>query len=107
MFLSLLAPESFSDLKDLLHGHTPDNQRLIVARTQKCNHSSLGVGNKLKLQVQYRMGFIFVNEFAACVSVAIVSLRLALCELMLSLFVSETVWLFVGVHWRTGHQEST
>uniref|UniRef100_A0A7N9B040 NOP14 nucleolar protein homolog (yeast) n=1 Tax=Mastacembelus armatus TaxID=205130 RepID=A0A7N9B040_9TELE len=44
------APESFSDLKDLLHGHTPDNQRLIVARTQKCNHPSLGVGNKLKLQ---------------------------------------------------------
>ncbi|XP_062269094.1 nucleolar protein 14 [Platichthys flesus] len=44
------APESYSDLKDLLHGHTPDNQRLIVARTQKCNHPSLAVGNKLKLQ---------------------------------------------------------
>uniref|UniRef100_A0A3Q3K7X5 NOP14 nucleolar protein homolog (yeast) n=1 Tax=Monopterus albus TaxID=43700 RepID=A0A3Q3K7X5_MONAL len=67
-------PETFNDLKDLLHGHTPDNQRLIVARTQKCNHPSLGVGNKLKLQVQY---------------------------------IIETVWLSVGVHWRTAHTVST
>lgn len=44
------APESYAELKDLLHGHTPDNQRLIVARTQKCNHPSLAAGNKLKLQ---------------------------------------------------------
>lgn len=46
-----VAPESFSELKDLLCSHTPDNQRLILARTLKCNHPSLAVGNKLKLQV--------------------------------------------------------
>ncbi|KAM9793148.1 nucleolar protein 14 isoform X1 [Syngnathus typhle] len=43
-------PESFQDLQKLLRGHTPDNQRLIVARTQKCNHPSVAEGNKLKLQ---------------------------------------------------------
>nr|XP_057910411.1 nucleolar protein 14 [Doryrhamphus excisus] len=44
------APENYNDLEKLLCGHTPDNQRLIVARMQKCNHPSLAVGNKLKLQ---------------------------------------------------------
>ncbi|XP_077399230.1 nucleolar protein 14 [Vanacampus margaritifer] len=43
-------PESSKDLEKLLRGHTPDNQRLIMARTQKCNHPSLAVGNKFKLQ---------------------------------------------------------
>ncbi|CAG12449.1 unnamed protein product [Tetraodon nigroviridis] len=46
------APESLSELEALLRGHTPENQRLIVARTLKCNHPSLAVGNKLKLQVR-------------------------------------------------------
>ncbi|XP_030006879.1 nucleolar protein 14 isoform X1 [Sphaeramia orbicularis] len=58
------APESYSDLKDMLHGHTPDNKRLIVARTQKCNHPSLAVGNKLKLQKL--LGFLleYIGELA-------------------------------------------
>ncbi|KAM3599746.1 uncharacterized protein V6R79_010723 [Siganus canaliculatus] len=58
------APESSSDLRDLLHGHTPDNQRLILARTQKCNHPSLAVGNKLKLQKL--LGFLleYIGEVA-------------------------------------------
>uniref|UniRef100_A0A8D0CV49 NOP14 nucleolar protein homolog (yeast) n=1 Tax=Sander lucioperca TaxID=283035 RepID=A0A8D0CV49_SANLU len=68
------APENYSDLKDLLHGHTPDNQRLIVARTQKSNHASLAVGNKLKLQVQYSRLYIFGNE--CCASVSVASFRL-------------------------------
>ncbi|KAM9337951.1 nucleolar protein 14 [Symphorus nematophorus] len=58
------APESYSDLKDLLHGHTPDNQRLIVARTQKCNHPSLGVGNKLKLQKLFGFLLEYIGEVA-------------------------------------------
>lgn len=109
MFLPLVAPESYSDLKDLLHGHTPDNQRLIVARTQKCNHPSLAVGNKLKLQVQYGVCYMFLETLGCtCVSVAIFRLCSVLYELkMICLFVSETVWLFVGVHRRAGHQEST
>lgn len=47
----LPAPESYSDLKGLLQGHPADHQCIILARTQKCNHPSLAVGNKLKLQV--------------------------------------------------------
>ncbi|XP_070780747.1 nucleolar protein 14 isoform X2 [Enoplosus armatus] len=58
------APESYSDLKDLLHGHTPDNQRLIVARTQKCNHASLAVGNKLKLQKLCGYLLEYIGELA-------------------------------------------
>ncbi|KAG7473141.1 hypothetical protein JOB18_025811 [Solea senegalensis] len=58
------APESYSDLKDLLCGHTPDNQRLIVARTQKCNHPSLAVGNKLKLQKLFGFLLEYVGELA-------------------------------------------
>lgn len=57
-------PETFNDLKDLLHGHTPDNQRLIVARTQKCNHPSLGVGNKLKLQKLFGFLLEYIGELA-------------------------------------------
>ncbi|XP_045923701.1 nucleolar protein 14 [Micropterus dolomieu] len=58
------APESYSDLKDLVKGHTPDNQRLIVARTQKCNHPSLAVGNKLKLQKLFGYLLEYVGELA-------------------------------------------
>lgn len=59
------APESYSDLKDLLHGHTPDNQRIIVARTQKCNHPSLAAGNKLKLQKLLGYLLEYIGELAA------------------------------------------
>ncbi|XP_068191422.1 nucleolar protein 14 [Antennarius striatus] len=58
------APESFTQLRDLLHGHTPDNQRLIVARTQKSNHPSLAVGNKLKLQKLFGFLLEYVGELA-------------------------------------------
>ncbi|XP_037548430.1 nucleolar protein 14 [Nematolebias whitei] len=58
------APESYDDLKGLLHGHTPDNQRLIVARTQKCNHPSLSVGNKLKLQKLFGFLLEYIGEVA-------------------------------------------
>uniref|UniRef100_UPI0037E97761 nucleolar protein 14 n=1 Tax=Semicossyphus pulcher TaxID=241346 RepID=UPI0037E97761 len=58
------APESYSDLKDLLHGHTPENQRIILARTQKCNHPSLAVGNKLKLQKLFGFLLEYIGEVA-------------------------------------------
>ncbi|XP_072227977.1 nucleolar protein 14 [Leuresthes tenuis] len=58
------APESYSDLKGLLRGHTPDNQRLIVARTQKCNHPGLAVGNKLKLQKLFCFLLEYIGELA-------------------------------------------
>lgn len=58
------APERYGDLRDLLHGHTPDNQRLILARTLKSNHPSLAVGNKLKLQKLFGLLFEYVGELA-------------------------------------------
>ncbi|XP_068560827.1 nucleolar protein 14 [Cebidichthys violaceus] len=58
------APENYSDLTDLLRGHTPDNQRLIVARTQKSNHASLAVGNKLKLQKLFGFLLEYIGELA-------------------------------------------
>ncbi|XP_051906359.1 nucleolar protein 14 isoform X1 [Hippocampus zosterae] len=57
-------PESAKDLEKLLCGHTPDNQRLIMARTQKCNHPSLAVGNKLKLQKLVGLLLDYLGELA-------------------------------------------
>uniref|UniRef100_A0A669CJZ4 NOP14 nucleolar protein homolog (yeast) n=1 Tax=Oreochromis niloticus TaxID=8128 RepID=A0A669CJZ4_ORENI len=62
---SLTAPESYNDLKDMLRGHTSDNQRLIVARTQKSNHPSLAVGNKLKLQKLFGFLLEYIGELAS------------------------------------------
>uniref|UniRef100_A0A667ZAB4 NOP14 nucleolar protein homolog (yeast) n=1 Tax=Myripristis murdjan TaxID=586833 RepID=A0A667ZAB4_9TELE len=71
------APETYSDLKDLLHGHSPDNQRLIVARTQKCNHPSLAVGNKLKLQKLFGFLLEYVGELASRIHIVLY----ALCQM--------------------------
>lgn len=59
------APESYTDLKAMLHGHSSEIQRLIVARTQKCNHPSLAEGNKLKLQKLFGFLLEYVGELAA------------------------------------------
>uniref|UniRef100_A0A667ZJG0 NOP14 nucleolar protein homolog (yeast) n=1 Tax=Myripristis murdjan TaxID=586833 RepID=A0A667ZJG0_9TELE len=77
VFTPLLAPETYSDLKDLLHGHSPDNQRLIVARTQKCNHPSLAVGNKLKLQKLFGFLLEYVGELASRIHIVLY----ALCQM--------------------------
>lgn len=59
------APETYNDLKDMLCGHTSENQRLIVARTQKCNHPSLAAGNKLKLQKFFGFLIEYIGELAS------------------------------------------
>ncbi|XP_061119220.1 nucleolar protein 14 [Conger conger] len=58
------APESYSDLKSLIHGHSPEKQCLIVERIQKCNHPSLAVGNKLKLQKLFGFLLEYIGELA-------------------------------------------
>ncbi|XP_022532058.2 nucleolar protein 14 [Astyanax mexicanus] len=58
------APESFSDLKELLLGHSVEQQRLIVERIQKCNHPSLAVGNKAKLEKLFGFLLEYVGELA-------------------------------------------
>lgn len=49
MFLT--APESYEELKSLLSGRTREEQLVVVERIQTCNHPSLAVGNKAKLEV--------------------------------------------------------
>uniref|UniRef100_A0A8C1U349 NOP14 nucleolar protein homolog (yeast) n=1 Tax=Cyprinus carpio TaxID=7962 RepID=A0A8C1U349_CYPCA len=56
------APESYSDLKQLLQGHGSEQQRLILDRTLKCNHPSLSAGNKAKLQVRDIFVFSVLKE---------------------------------------------
>lgn len=77
----------------MLRGYTSDNQRLIVARTQKSNHPSLAVGNKLKLQVQLQSWMHMCDESAA----------FTVMWIHRALSVPETFWLSVGVHRRAGH----
>ncbi|KAJ8338990.1 hypothetical protein SKAU_G00357760 [Synaphobranchus kaupii] len=58
------APENYSDLKSLIHGHSPEKQLLIVERIQKCNHPSLAVGNKVKLQKLFGFLLEYIGELA-------------------------------------------
>ncbi|KAL7844981.1 hypothetical protein SRHO_G00235210 [Serrasalmus rhombeus] len=58
------APESFSDLKALLDGHSAEKRRLVVERIQKCNHPSLAVGNKAKLEKLFGFLLEYVGELA-------------------------------------------
>jgi len=44
------APGSFSELETLLHGHSSDEQTVIISRLRKCHHPSLAEGNKEKLE---------------------------------------------------------
>ncbi|XP_059743491.1 nucleolar protein 14 isoform X3 [Bos taurus] len=46
-------PESCEELKSLLSGKSMEDQLLVVERIQKCNHPSLAVGNKAKLEVRW------------------------------------------------------
>lgn len=58
------APESLEELRTLLQGYSPEKQRLIVERTLKSNHPSLGVGNKLKLQKMFGFLLEYMGELA-------------------------------------------
>ncbi|KAJ8286624.1 hypothetical protein GJAV_G00041280 [Gymnothorax javanicus] len=56
------APESYSDFKSVISGYSPEKQCLIVERIQKCNHPSLAVGNKLKLQKLFCFLLEYIGE---------------------------------------------
>ncbi|XP_066501929.1 nucleolar protein 14 [Hoplias malabaricus] len=58
------APESYSELKILLEGHSAGQQRLIVERIQKCNHPSLAVGNKAKLQKLFGFLLEYIGDLS-------------------------------------------
>uniref|UniRef100_A0A8C5UU01 NOP14 nucleolar protein n=1 Tax=Microcebus murinus TaxID=30608 RepID=A0A8C5UU01_MICMU len=58
------APESYEELKSLLSGRSMDEQLLVVERIQKCNHPSLAVGNKAKLEKLFGFLLEYVGDLA-------------------------------------------
>ncbi|KAI5096531.1 nucleolar protein 14, partial [Silurus meridionalis] len=58
------APECYMDLKAMLQGYSADEQCVIIERMKKCNHPSLAVGNKAKLQKQFGFLLEYVGELA-------------------------------------------
>lgn len=59
------APESFEELKFLLSGRSMEEQLLVVERIQKCNHPSLAVGNKAKLEKLFGFLLQYIGDLAA------------------------------------------
>ncbi|XP_028342409.1 nucleolar protein 14 [Physeter macrocephalus] len=58
------APESYEELKSLLSGRSIEEQLLVVERIQKCNHPSLAVGNKAKLEKLFGFLLQYVGDLA-------------------------------------------
>ncbi|NXB69484.1 NOP14 protein, partial [Donacobius atricapilla] len=58
------APESYETFKSLLAGRTIEQQLIILERIQKCNHPSLAVGNKAKLEKLFGFLLEYVGELA-------------------------------------------
>ncbi|XP_019567036.2 nucleolar protein 14 [Rhinolophus sinicus] len=58
------APESYEELKSLLSGKSVEEQFLVVERIQKCNHPSLAVGNKAKLEKLFGFLLEYVGDVA-------------------------------------------
>ncbi|NXX85778.1 NOP14 protein, partial [Urocolius indicus] len=57
-------PESYEALKSLLAGRTVEQQLTILERIQKCNHPSLAVGNKAKLEKLFGFLLEYIGELA-------------------------------------------
>ncbi|XP_055445215.1 nucleolar protein 14 [Bubalus kerabau] len=57
-------PESCEELKSLLSGKSTEDQLLVVERIQKCNHPSLAVGNKAKLEKLFGFLLEYIGDLA-------------------------------------------
>ncbi|XP_075004725.1 nucleolar protein 14 isoform X2 [Calonectris borealis] len=57
-------PESYEMFKSLLAGRTIEQQLIILERIQKCNHPSLAVGNKAKLEKLFGFLLEYIGELA-------------------------------------------
>ncbi|KAM6135651.1 nucleolar protein 14 isoform 1-T1 [Phoenicopterus ruber ruber] len=57
-------PESHETFKSLLAGRTIEQQLTILERIQKCNHPSLAVGNKAKLEKLFGFLLEYIGELA-------------------------------------------
>ncbi|KAM8808600.1 nucleolar protein 14 [Eudromia elegans] len=57
-------PESYESFKSLFTGRTIEQQLIILERIQKCNHPSLAVGNKAKLEKLFGFLLEYIGELA-------------------------------------------
>ncbi|NWR71520.1 NOP14 protein, partial [Centropus unirufus] len=57
-------PESFETFKSLLAGRPIEQQLTVLERIQKCNHPSLAVGNKAKLEKLVGFLLDYIGELA-------------------------------------------
>ncbi|KAM6361601.1 nucleolar protein 14 isoform 2-T2 [Alca torda] len=57
-------PESYETFQSLLAGRTIEQQLTILERIQKCNHPSLAVGNKAKLEKLFGFLLEYIGELA-------------------------------------------
>ncbi|CAM5141856.1 unnamed protein product [Natator depressus] len=57
-------PESYEKLKSLLFGRIIEEQLVILERIQKCNHPSLAVGNKAKLEKLFGFLLEYIGDLA-------------------------------------------
>ncbi|XP_069488162.1 nucleolar protein 14 [Ambystoma mexicanum] len=58
------APESSEELKSLLSGKSAEQQLVVLERIKKCNHPSLAVGNKAKLEKLFGFLLEYIGELA-------------------------------------------
>ncbi|XP_040481289.1 nucleolar protein 14 [Ursus maritimus] len=58
------APESYEELKSLLSAKTMEEQLVVVERIQTCNHPSLAVGNKAKLEKLFGFLLEYIGDLA-------------------------------------------
>ncbi|GFS26798.1 nucleolar protein 14 [Elysia marginata] len=56
------APGSYEEFTALLHGHTPEEQGIILSRLRKCHHPSLAEGNKDKLESIFKYLLQYFGE---------------------------------------------
>ncbi|XP_013815540.1 nucleolar protein 14 [Apteryx mantelli] len=57
-------PESYEKFKSLLTGRTIEQQLIMLERIQKCNHPSLAMGNKAKLEKLFGFLLEYIGELA-------------------------------------------
>ncbi|XP_039087987.1 nucleolar protein 14 [Hyaena hyaena] len=58
------APESYEELRSLLSGKSTEEQLLVLERIKACNHPSLAVGNKAKLEKLFGFLLEYVGDLA-------------------------------------------
>lgn len=57
-------PDNYEALLEILHGHSDENQLIIIERMRKCHHPSLAEGNKEKLENLFSLLLEYYSDLA-------------------------------------------